>query len=483
MRKFREETDLLGQRQINNSAWYGIHTVRALENFNISGLPMYTQPTFIQAYVFVKKACAIANNACGVLDKEKTHYILQACDAILAGKYVREFCTDLIQGGAGTSVNMNVNEVVANVALMHAGRTKGDYLFIHPNNHVNCSQSTNDTYPTALALCLFKKTELLIEALEQLRNEFLHKAKEFRNVLKMGRTQLQDAVPMLLGQEFHGFASSVTCCITSLTSAQQRFCGINIGGTAIGTSINAPANFPAQVTDILSQMTGIPLHLKSDLISAGSDCGDYIQLSAALKRSALVLSKISSDLRLLSSGPRAGFNEIQLPPLQAGSSIMPGKINPVVPEVMNQTAYYVAGADVTVSMAAEAGQLQLNVMEPVIAYSLFQSLDMLHRSVILLSEKCVKGIVAHQNKCEQFVFNSIGIVTALSPYIGYETSSDIAKEALKTGKSVFTITVRERGLLSEMDWSRIVNATNLVYPVILKGIRMRSPMHSASLER
>ena len=482
MHEMRKESDFLGDLLIPETVWYGIHTARALENFNISGQSMAAQPFFVQAFASIKKACARANQTCGVLDANRAQAICDACDRILAGEFPDQFCTDLIQGGAGTSVNMNINEVIANIALVQAGFRKGSYEELDPINHVNCSQSTNDTYPTAIALTVYKKTELLMEVLEDLRAEFVHKASEFKGVLKMGRTQLQDAVPMLLGQEFHGFSSSVSDCICSLSQAQQLFCGVNLGGTAIGTSINAPLGFPEMVTDLLSELTGIPLHLKKDLISAGSDCGDYLQLSGTLKRTALVLSKISNDLRLLASGPRAGLNEITLPALQAGSSIMPGKINPVVPEVMNQTAFYVAGADVTISMAAEAGQLQLNVMEPVISYSLFHSLDLLTRSVKLLTVKCVRGIEAHPLVCEQYVFNSIGIVTALCPYIGYETSSAIAKEALETGKSVYWITVKEKQLLLHSDWMSIMSPVNLVHPSIIKGIRARSIAKNSELE-
>jgi aspartate ammonia-lyase len=399
-----------------------------------------------------------------VLDASIAEAISKACDKLIDGEYLDQFPTDMIQGGAGTSVNMNANEVLANLGLEIMGFEKGDYDHCHPNNHVNCSQSTNDAYPTAFRIALYKKLEKMIRAMEVLRDAFAKKGIAFGRVIKMGRTQLQDAVPMTLGAEFHGFSTTINEDINRLREAQKLILEINMGATAIGTSINAPQGYPEMVTKYLADLTGIPLVLSEDLIEATSDTGAYVQISGVMKRCAIKLSKICNDLRLLSSGPRAGFNEINLPPLQPGSSIMPGKVNPVIPEVVNQTAYYVIGADVTITMAAEAGQLQLNVMEPVIGFSLFTSLTYLENACYTLQSKCVDGITANEEHCFNMVMNSIGIVTALNPILGYEKCSGIAKEALITGKSVHQIVVEEMKLIPQSKWDEIYNIENLIHP-------------------
>ncbi len=460
----RLEHDFIGEREISNEVYYGVQTLRALENFNITGIPISKEPLFIIAFGFVKKAAALANRDCGILDPKITEAIVFACDQLISGKHTDQFVTDLIQGGAGTSINMNANEVIANIGLEYLGHKKGDYQFLHPNNHVNCSQSTNDAYPTALKLALYKKTEQYIAAIEDLKLAFTKKGREFNHVLKMGRTQLQDAVPMLLGDEFHGFASSINEDIKRVLEARKLFTDCNMGGTAIGTMINTPKGYPKMVTQYLAELSGVPLKLSKDLIDASSDTGDYVQFSGVLKRSVIKISKICNDLRLLSSGPRCGLNEINLPKMQPGSSIMPGKVNPVIPEAVNQTAFYVIGADVTITMAAEAGQLQLNVMEPVISFSLFTSLEYMKNAVNALTTKCIEGITANEKVCSDFVMNSIGIVTALNPILGYESSAAIAKEALETGKSIHTIVVTEKALITQKKWDELYSFENMVHP-------------------
>lgn len=463
----RIEHDFIGEREISNDFYYGVQTVRALENFNITGIPISKEPLFIQAFGYVKKAAALANRDCGILDAKITEAIVFACDELIAGKYKDQFVTDLIQGGAGTSINMNANEVIANIGLEYLGHKKGEYQYLHPNNHVNCSQSTNDAYPTALKIALYKKTAQYLAEIDSLRQAFTRKGKEFSNILKMGRTQLQDAVPMLLGDEFHSFASSIGEDVKRVLEARSLFLACNMGGTAIGTKINTPKGYPELVTKYLADISGIPLTLADDLIDASSDTGDYVQFSGVLKRSVIKLSKICNDLRLLSSGPRAGLNEINLPKMQPGSSIMPGKVNPVIPEAVNQTAFYVIGADTTITLAAEAGQLQLNVMEPVISFSLFTSLEYMKNAVHALTTKCIDGITANEKVCTDFVMNSIGIVTALNPILGYEMSAAIAKEALETGKSVHTIAVTERKLITQEKWDEVYSFENMVRPVFI----------------
>ena len=464
MQTTRIEHDFLGERAIPEDVYYGIQTLRAIENFQITGIPLRVEPLFVQALAYVKRAAALANRDLGVLDPAIAECIVRACDRVAAGEFNDQFLTDMIQGGAGTSVNMNANEVIANVALELMGKAKGQYEFCHPNNHVNCSQSTNDAYPTAFRIALSNKLVGYSQALGALADAFADKGQEFRNVLKMGRTQLQDAVPMSMGDEFRAFATNLREELLRIEDSRRLISEINMGATAIGTGVNAPHGYAELVTDYLRTITGLDLILAGDLIEATYDTGAYVQLSGVLKRTAVKLSKICNDLRLLSSGPRCGFNEINLPALQPGSSIMPGKVNPVVPEVVNQTAFYVIGADLTVTMAAEAGQLQLNVMEPVISFALFTSISYMTNACHTLREKCVVGITANVEHAENLVHNSIGIVTQLNPVLGYETSSEIAKEALKSGKSVHDIAVTKRQLLTQAKWDEIFTFENLIRP-------------------
>jgi aspartate ammonia-lyase len=461
---FRKEHDFLGEREIPDDVYYGIQTLRAKENFDITGIPASRVPLLIKAFGFVKKAAALANHDCGILDKQKTDAICFGADKLIAGEYNDQFVSDLIQGGAGTSCNMNANEVIANIGLEKMGFKKGDYSHLHPNNDVNCSQSTNDAYPTALRLGLYLAIEDFTKELDRLRAAFAKKGSEFKGLMKMGRTQLQDAVPMSLGEEFHAFATTIGEDIQRMREAQSLITEINMGATAIGTGVNAPEGYAVKCTQHLKDISGIPVTLAEDLIEATCDTGAYVQLSATLKRCAVKLSKICNDLRLLSSGPRCGLNEINLPPLQPGSSIMPGKVNPVIPEAVNQTCFYVIGADLTVTMAAEAGQLQLNVMEPVIGFSIFTALLFLKKACGMLREKCVDGITANAERTKAMVMNSIGIVTQMNPIIGYEASAAIAKEALQTGKSIHEIAVMEKKLITQEKWDEIFSFDNLIHP-------------------
>lgn len=464
MANYRLEHDFLGEKQISDNCYYGVQTLRAKDNFNITGIPLSNYPQFIQALGYVKKAAAMANRELGVLDAKKAEAIIHACDRLIAGEYADQFISDMIQGGAGTSTNMNANEVIANLGLEYMGHKKGEYQYLHPNNDVNLSQSTNDAYPTAIRLATYLKIDAFARTLASLQQSFFRKGEEFKSVLKMGRTQLQDAVPMTLGQEFNAFATTLGEDVLRLKEAAKLITEVNMGATAIGTGVNTPGGYAALCVKYLAEISGIPVVLAADLIEATFDTGVFVQLSGTMKRSAIKLSKICNDLRLLSSGPRCGLNEINLPPLQPGSSIMPGKVNPVIPEVVNQTCFYVIGADLTISMAAEAGQLQLNVMEPVIAFSLFTSLDYLMRACQTLEEKCVTGITANAEHTKQQVMQSIGIVTQLNPLLGYEACADVAKEALKTGKSVHNIVVTERKLITQEKWDEIYSLENLINP-------------------
>lgn len=459
----RQERDFLGTREIEDDAYYGVQTLRAVENFPITGLTIGRMESFMRAFAYVKKAAALANRDLGVLQPDIADAICKACEAVINGELYDQFLVDVIQGGAGTSTNMNVNEVIANKALEILGHRKGSYDIIHPNNHVNLSQSTNDAYPTAIRLSVWYELQFLITGLEELRDSFLRKGSEFKDVLKMGRTQLQDAVPMTLGLEFEAFAVNIGDDVARLREARTLVTEINLGATAIGTSINAPKEYPELATKYLAKITGIPVYLSEHLIEATWDTGAFIEISGVLKRVAVKLGKICNDLRLLSSGPRCGFNEINLPARQPGSSIMPGKVNPVIPEVVNQVCFRVIGNDVTISFAAEAGQLQLNVMEPVIAFCLFQSMSMLTNSSEILRELCVDGITANHEHTKNMVLNSIGIVTALSPILGYEKTSEIAKKAFASGGSVVDI-IREEGLISEEKMEEIFGIDNLMNP-------------------
>jgi aspartate ammonia-lyase len=455
VKPLRVEHDLLGERAVPADAYYGIHTLRALENFPITNTPIAIYPDLIIALACVKQAAAQANNELGLLDDERTHAIVSACEEIRGGELLDEFVVDVIQGGAGTSTNMNANEVIANRALELAGRKKGDYAHLHPVEHVNLSQSTNDVYPTAVKIALHFGARRLIGALTELRVAFEAKSTEFADVLKMGRTQLQDAVPMTLGQEFSTYAVMLGEDELRLKEATLLVHEINLGATAIGTGINAPPGYAALVRQTLSDITGIELITASNLVEATQDAGSFVQLSGVLKRIAVKLSKTCNDLRLLSSGPRAGLHEINLPPVQAGSSIMPGKVNPVIPEVVNQIAFEVIGNDVTVSFAAEGGQLQLNAFEPVIAHSLFKSLNHLAHGCRVLAERCVKGITANRDQLLRYTESPTAAVTALSPFIGYERATAVAQQAEATGKSIYAL-VLERGWLPQAQLDAIL---------------------------
>src|SRR5271165_4736475 len=460
---YRVEHDLLGERQVPAGAYFGIHTLRAFENFPITGNPISIYPDLIRALACIKQAAAIANHQLGLLDQERADAIIAACEELRAGKLHEQFVVDVIQGGAGTSTNMNANEVIANRALELLGHQRGEYTRLHPNEHVNLSQSTNDVYPTSLKLAAWFGIERLVDAMGVLRAAFRRKASEFQDVLKMGRTQLQDAVPMTLGQEFSTYAVMLGEDEERLKEAALLICEINLGATAIGTGINAHPEYARLVCWRLGEITGIPLITAPNLIEATQDCGGFVQLSGVLKRVAVKLSKTCNDLRLLSSGPRTGLGEINLPPMQAGSSIMPGKVNPVIPEVVNQIAFEVIGNDVTVSFAAEAGQLQLNAFEPVIAHSLFKSVNHLRAGCLTLAERCVSGITANREHLRRGVENSIGIVTALNPFIGYANATEIAQAALMSNKSVYDL-VLERKLLSKEELDAILQPEILTRP-------------------
>lgn len=464
----RIEHDFLGEKEIPHDVYYGIQTLRAIENFHITGIPLMVEPIFVQALGYVKKGAAMANRDLGVLDKNIAEYIIKACDRVIAGEFNNQFLSDLIQGGAGTSVNMNANEVIANVALEMMGKEKGQYEFCHPNNHVNCSQSTNDAYPTAFRIALINKLTGYKVILSELAEAFGAKGVEFKNVLKMGRTQLQDAVPMSMGDEFKAFATNINEELSRVEESKRLISEINMGATAIGTGVNAPKGYSELVTKHLATITGLELVLATDLIEATYDTGAYVQLSGVLKRTAVKVSKICNDLRLLSSGPRTGLNEINLPPMQPGSSIMPGKVNPVIPEVVNQTAFYVIGADLMVTMAAEAGQLQLNVMEPTIAFALFTAITYMSNACKTLKDKCVVGITANADRTKEMVMHSIGIVTQLNPIIGYEKCSAIAREALETGKSVHDLAVKEKKWVTQEKWDEIFTFDNLIRPQFIQ---------------
>lgn len=461
----RLEHDLLGNKEIPKDAYYGIHTQRAMENFNITPTNIGDYPIFVRGMVMTKKASALANMELGTLPEDKAMMIIKACDELLSNgeKYYSSFKTDIFQGGAGTSVNMNTNEVIANIALELHGHEKGQYDILDPNDHVNKCQSTNDAYPTGFRVALYFKMNILLEELEKLVESFQLKAKDFSSVLKMGRTQLQDAVPMSLGQEFEAFAVTMKEEIKTLKMAQELILEVNLGATAIGTGINAPKEYSKLAIKYLSSITGANFIAAENLVEATSDTGAYVMMSGTVKRAAVKISKICNDLRLLSSGPRAGLNEINLPEMQAGSSIMPAKVNPVIPEVVNQVAYKIIGNDLTVTMAAEAGQLQLNVMEPVLASSLFESLHLLTRGFWTLREKCINGITANKEVCYNNVMNSIGIVTFLNPFIGHHNGDKVGKICASTGKTVRQV-VLEEGLMSDAELDKIFTIENMINP-------------------
>jgi aspartate ammonia-lyase len=459
----RIEHDLLGELAVPASAYYGIHTLRALQNFPVTGGAVAMYPDLIGALASVKQAAALSNRDLGLLDARRCGAIVDACRAVRGGAHHAQFVVDVIQGGAGTSTNMNANEVIANIALEALGHERGDYAHLHPNEHVNLSQSTNDVYPTALRIAACAGINGLFDAMDELRLAFAAKAEEFRHDLKMGRTQLQDAVPMTLGQEFDTYALMLEDDQRCLLEATQLLREINLGATAIGTGINADPEYAARACAHLCQVSGLDLRTAPNLIGATQDVGAFVHLSGLLKRIAVKLSKTCNDLRLLSSGPRAGFGEINLPAMQAGSSIMPGKINPVIPELVNQIAFEVIGNDVTVSFAAEAGQLQLNAFEPIIAHSLFKSLAHLQVGCRTLARRCVSGITANRDRLRWIVENSIGIVTALNPHIGYANATRIAQDSLKNGRSVYELMLAS-GLLTKSQLDEILQPALLTAP-------------------
>jgi aspartate ammonia-lyase len=462
---YRTEKDFLGERRIPDDAYYGIQTLRGQENFHITGMPMSREPYFVKAFGYVKKAAAMANRDLGVLDARIADAMIRACDRLIAGEMLDQFITDFIQGGAGTSTNMNANEVIANLALESLGHKKGEYQYVNPNDHVNFGQSTNDVYPTAFHLGLILRLGTYMEALGQLQEAFFAKGREFDQVLKMGRTHLQDAVPMSLGAEFHGWGTTIGEEVKRIAEVRQLLLGVNLGATAIGTTVTAAPGYPALAVKHLSDLTGIKFSLAEDLIEATSDTGDYVLLSGVLKHTSTKLTKICNDLRLLASGPRCGLNEINLPQMQPGSSIMPGKVNPVIPEVVNQTGFLVIGLDLTVTLAASAGQLQLNVMEPVITFALFASITAMERAVTSLRVHCVQGITANAERTRDMVLSSLGIVTLLKPSLGYKQCAELAREGYETGKSMHDIVVLERKLLTQQKWDEIFSFENLINPV------------------
>jgi aspartate ammonia-lyase len=456
----RVEHDFLGNREIPDDVYYGVQTLRAIENFPISGVLLRRFPEFVNALAYVKKAAALANSELGVLPKPQRDAIVAACDEILAGKLHDQFVVDMIQGGAGTSTNMNANEVLANVALELSGHQKGDYSVIEPHDDLNMSQSTNDSYPTAIKVALLLRNDKLVAELQKLSASFRAKGDQYINTLKMGRTELQDAVPMTVGQEFHAFAASIDDEIALLREAEKHLYAVNMGATAIGTGINVPKGYAQKTADYLAKLTGKPIKPATDMLAATWDQQGFVVYSSALKSTAVKLSKIASDLILLTSGPRAGLAEINLPALQPGSSIMPGKVNPVIPELMNLVAFRVMGNDYTVTLAAHSGQLQLNAYEPVEGLALMESQHLLYTSSNALRTKCVDGITVNEKQLQHYMDTTVGIVTALNPVLGYETTSELAAEAYKTNKGIIEI-IRERKLLTDAQIADLLSPAKL----------------------
>jgi aspartate ammonia-lyase len=460
----RIEHDLLGDKEVPAEALYGVQTLRCIENFDISRQLLSDYPQFIKAFGMVKMAAVLANHRLGLIDTPLKDAIVAACQELIDGKHTEQFPVDMIQGGAGTSMNMNANEVIANRALEIMGKEKGDYQYCHPNDHVNMAQSTNDAYPTAMHLGLYMVHLDVKAALEQLIDSFAVKETEFAKVIKMGRTQLQDAVPMTLGQSFGAFASAMRHELKHLENAAKELLIINMGATAIGTGITAEPGYAEACTQFLKEITGWKIKLADNLIEATHDTSPMVSYSSALKMIAIRLSKICNDLRLMSSGPRTGLAEINLPPKQPGSSIMPGKVNPVIPEVVNQVCFRVIGNDLTITMASEAAQLELNVMEPVLVHSLVESSLWLKRAFDTLRVECIDGITANADHCRYLVEHSVGIVTALKPFIGYTNSTEIAKEALESGCSVYQL-VLDKQLLTKEQLDKILDPANMIRPV------------------
>ncbi len=459
----RLEHDSLGEREIPDQAYYGVQTLRAMENFPISGVYVKNFEHFIEGLAFVKKAAALANHELGVLEENRMQAICEACDELLGGKLHEHFAIDMFQGGAGTSTNMCANEVIANRGLEIMGHKKGEYEFLHPNDHVNCSQSTNDAYPTSIKLAVMLSLKDLLGAMDQLKDALEDKAAEFSDVLKMGRTENQDAVPMTLGQEFSAYAVMIESAMAALERAGEEFHDINMGATAIGTGLNSPPGYANLVTQKLSEVSGFELRRARNLVEATQNAGSFAQMSGTMKRAAVQISKICNDLRWMSSGPRCGLNEINLPPMQPGSSIMPGKVNPVIPELVSQICYQIIGYDAVVSMAAEASELELCMAEPIIAYDLLHGMLILKNACVTLVSRCIVDIEANREVCRRYVENSIGLVTALNPVLGYEKSASIAKEALKTGGSVYDL-VLEKGWLKKEELDDMLRPENMTDP-------------------
>ena len=460
---YRVEKDSIGVKDIPEEVYYGVQTLRAAENFHITGLNMH--PEIINSLAYIKKASAITNCEVGILEKKKAQAIVQACDEIIEGKFHDDFIVDPIQGGAGTSLNMNANEVIANRAIEILGGKKGDYTIVNPNDDVNCGQSTNDVIPTAGKMTSLHLLQNLKEQLLRLYDALNEKAKEFDHVIKMGRTQMQDAVPIRLGQEFKAYSVAIMRDIHRMDKAMDEMRTLNMGGTAIGTGINADENYLRRIVPNLSEISGMEFIQAFDLIDATQNLDSFVAVSGAVKACAVTLSKMSNDLRLMSSGPRAGFGEINLPAKQNGSSIMPGKVNPVIPEVVNQVAFNIIGNDMTITMAAEAGQLELNAFEPIIFYCMFQSIDTLGYAVETLVDNCIVGITANEERCRQLVENSVGIITAICPHVGYEKTADIAKKAINSNESVRSLILKEN-IMDEEELSRILDPIHMTEPGI-----------------
>ncbi|GAA0686958.1 MULTISPECIES: aspartate ammonia-lyase [Clostridium] len=461
---FRLESDSIGEKKVPKEAYYGVQSLRGSENFNITGLRLHKD--FIISLAEIKKATAITNLEAGVLDKKVADAIVEACDDIIAGKLHEDFIVDPIQGGAGTSMNMNANEVIANRAIEILGGEKGDYSIVHPNDHVNNGQSTNDVIPTAGKMTALKLIPTTLKELRRLYDALIEKSKEFNDVIKMGRTQMQDAVPVRLGQEFTAYSTVVKRDIERIERVEEELVVVNMGGTAIGTGVNADRKYFQNIVPNLSKVCGLKLSQAEDLVGATQNLDGFVAVSGALKTCAVNLSKISNDLRLMSSGPRTGFGEINLPSKQNGSSIMPGKVNPVIPEVMSQVAFNIIGNDMTITMAAEAGQLELNAFEPVIFYNLFQSIETLGRGVNTFVDNCIVGITANKERCKELVENSVGIVTSLCPHVGYKKAASIAKTAIKTGASVRKL-ILDEGILNEKELNEILDPVAMTEPGIL----------------
>lgn len=461
----RQEHDLIGYRDVPADAYYGIQTLRAFENFTVSGVCLHQFSTFVRALATVKKAAAIANNKVDVLDERIKDAIVAACNDVIDNKYHDQFIVDMFQGGAGTSTNMNANEVIANRALEILGYQKGDYQHVHPNNNVNLSQSTNDVYPTAMKVALDDYCTRLLQKMKVLHDSFINKSIELADELKMGRTHLQDAVPMTAGQEFNAFATMIKKEMVRIESSRVLFHEINMGGTAIGTGLNAPVGYSELYAQTLKELTGRPYYIAEDLIEATQDTSPYVALSGNLRLLAARLSKIANDLRLQTSGPRAGLAQYRLPEMQPGSSIMPGKVNPVIPEVVNQACFHVMGVDNAIAMASESGQLQLNVFESVMAFNLFTGMSMLSNVCEVFATRCIDGLMMNNEACRVEVFNNIGLVTALNPHLGYESSSYVAKKAQETGGSVYDIVLGEK-LMNKETLDFVLSPANMVYPKV-----------------